>query len=668
MDKGYKGVDLMKKLSVKIIALACCTSLLLSVAGCSTKSNGGGRRHDDETKPEGGRVTDPTYETDPTDPTDPTSPTQNPGNYGDFIPTSDELTYPDHVASFDEVHPVHQRGTVTGKDATDLLSQVEYDIMHHEINCYADVEIYFEHPENFGFDIQEATWGDFTGIDEYDEEKAYYQSQLDKLLTIDIESLKGDDLLCYEKLVYDCEESVYAYSYTAFEYYKMVFNYLVGPQSDILFILDVYSFDNVKDAENYIDLVKDLDRYFDLLCNFEEERVYYGFIASDNSYEEAAKSFDNLVEQKDDCFLYASFEERLDNIQDLSDSDRTRLISEHEKAMKEVMFPEFEECASRMRALKGSGGEDAGLCRYRGGDAYYAMLTRVITNSGATVEESIEALDNKLDSVYDDMMTIASTGVDWYDEYTNHVYSKGSLTDNLDFLNEAVKPDFPDIPAHGYYTMDVPEVFEENFSPAAYLGYHLDNFNDNVLIVNNSGVDDDFGVTVAHEAYPGHMFQSLYTRAHTTHPYMYLMYSTGYAEGWATYVENYSMKYFTEGGQRTNAMQLIQDESVLGLIASTRADYGINYENWSLTDCVDYFNELGFPVTEDDFRDFYTLLIMDPGYYAKYGMGYLWTQKTMDDMHAKYPNATDEQIHTAYLDSLTGTFDMINRNMDRILG
>lgn len=292
----------------------------------------------------------------------------------------------------------------------------------------------------------------------------------------------------------------------------------------------------------------------------------------------------------------------------------------------------------------------------------------MITNSGATVEESIEALDNKLDSVYDDMMNIASTGVDWYDEYTNHVYSKGSLTDNLDFLNEAVKPDFPDIPAHGYYTMDVPEVFEENFSPAAYLGYHLDNFNDNVLIVNNSGVDDDFGVTVAHEAYPGHMFQSLYTRAHTTHPYMYLMYSTGYAEGWATYVENYSMKYFTEGGQRTNAMQLIQDESVLGLIASTRADYGINYENWSLTDCVDYFNELGFPVTEDDFRDFYTLLIMDPGYYAKYGMGYLWTQKTMDDMHAKYPNATDEQIHTAYLDSLTGTFDMINRNMDRILG
>ena len=115
-------------------------------------------------------------------------------------------------------------------------------------------------------------------------------------------------------------------------------------------------------------------------------------------------------------------------------------------------------------------------------------------------------------------------------------------------------------------------------------------------------------------------------------------------------------------------MKLVQCESVLGLVASTRADYGINVENWSLTDCVEYFNNLGFQVTEDDFAEFYTLLVMDPGYYAKYGMGYLWTPKTMDDMHAKYPNATDEQIHTAYLDSLTGTFEMINRNMDRILG
>ncbi len=664
----------MKKTQVKLTALVCSAALLLSFSGCNnggSESHSSGRRSGGEFKPEGGRTTVSTIATDPTsDPTtDPTTdPTAGPVQpvTGNYIPTSDTLTYPDHVASFSEVHPAHPRGTVTGNDAVKLLSDVELSLMHHDINCYADVEILFENPEEFGFDIKDATWGESITIDEYDEEKQFYQSMLDQLLTIDGESLTGDDRLCFDKLVYDCEEEIYALSYTAFEYYSMVFNYLVGPQSEILFILDVYSFDTVQDAENYIMLVKDLDRYFDSLCEYEETRASLGFASSDTSYEEAAVSFDNLTVQKNDCFLYESFEERLDNISGLSDADRSRLISEHEKAMKEVAFPEFEECARRMRALKGSGGTDAGLCAYRGGDAYYALITRRMTNNGASVDASVQALDLKIDEVYNDFMGQITSGFDWYAGYMNHSYSKGSITDNLDYLNNAVKSDFPEIPAHEYYMMDVPEVFEENFSPAAYLGYHLDNYNANMLIVNNSAVDENFGVTVAHEAYPGHMFQSLYTRSHTSHPYLYLSESIGYSEGWATYCENYSMKYFADGDGKV--MNIVRDESVLGLLVSTRADYGIHVENWTLKDCVEYFNSMGFPVEEDDFSKIYTLLVTDPGYYVKYGMGYLWTQKTMDDMHAKHPDASDRDIHTAYLDSMPGTFEMINKNMDAILG
>lgn len=655
----------MKKLSLKVIALVCCSALLLSLAGCTTTETGnhsGGRQRGSGTKQEEGHGTDPTAASS----SDPTG--APPAGQGDYIPTSDTLTYPDHVASAEEIHPAHAPGSVKGSQAASLLSDVEMDILHHNINCYADVEILFENPEKYGFDTSDVSWGDYITIDEYDEEKAYYQEQLDRLLTIDYNSLSDGDRLCYEKLVYDCEESIYAYSYTAFEYYCMIFNFLVGPQSEILFILDVYTFDTVKDAENYILLVKDLDRYFDMMCEYEETRASLGFASSDNSYEEAAVSFDNLIVQKDDCFLYESFEERLDRINGLSASDRSRLIEENEKAMKEVAFPEFEECARRMRALKGSGGTDAGLCSYRGGDAYYAMITRGMTNNTASVDASIRALDTKIDDVYKEFEDVIASGFDWYGEYMNHSYSKGGITDNLDYLYDAVKPDFPDIPAHEYYLMDVPEVFEENFSPAAYIGYHLDNNNANMIIVNNSSIDEDFGITVAHEGYPGHMFQSLYTRSHSEHPYMYLSTSIGYNEGWAVYTENYSMKYFADGGKPTKAMVLVRDESVLGLLVSTRADYGIHAENWTLQDCLDYFKKWGFEVKEEDFSKLYTLIVTDPGYYAKYGMGYLWTQKTMDDMHAKYPDATDKEIHTAYLDSLTGTFEMINKNMDALLG
>jgi len=655
---------------MKVTALICCLALILSLAGCRgtdpDRGSSGGRRSGGDAKPEGGRITNSTVAADPSG-TPTAAPTSVPGNYGNFIPTSDTLTYPDHVATVEEVHPFHSPGKLTGSQALSVLSSVENSVIHHKLNCYSDVELYFDKPEDFGFDIKDVTWGDITPIEDFDDEKAFYQEQIDKLLQIDYNSLSGDDRICYDKILYDCEECVYSYSYTAFQYYSMAFNFLVGPQSQILFIMDVYTFDTVKDAENYILLVKDTDRFFDQLCEYEEERASLGFASSDHSYEEAAVSFDNLVSQKDDCFLYESFEERLENIKGLSDSDRSRLISEHEKAMKEIVFPEFEECARRMRALKGSGGTDAGLCEYRGGDAYYAALTRMLSNKDTGVDESMRILDKEIDDIYSDFSNIISSGFDWFSEYMHHSYSKGDIQDNLDYLYDSIGDDFPAVPSHEYYFMDVPKVFEDNFSPAAYIGYHLDNYNSNVIIVNNKNADEDFGITVAHEGYPGHMFQSLYTRAHTSHPYLYLYCSIGYNEGWATYCEYYSMKYFSEDGGKSNAMQLVEYESQLGLLVSTRADYGIHVEGWSKDKCMEYFKSFGFNVSGDNFDKYYTLLVTDPGYYVKYGMGYLWTQMIIDDMHSKYPLATDKEIHTAFLDSQTGTFEMINKNMDELL-
>ncbi len=664
----------MRKIGIKAISLVCTAALMLSMASCTKPDNrhSGGRRSGPGTKIEGGTPV-PTLPVDPTITVSATpTPTPSAGTYGDYIPTSDALTYPDHVATYDEIHPYHAPGTVKGSAAQKLLSDVEMDILHHEIDSYADIVILFENPEKLGFSVNDVSWGEFTTIDEYDDEKAYYQQQLDSLYTIDYESLGSDDRLCYDLIVYDIEETIYGYSYTAFEYYEMNFNALTGPQCNILFDLEIFAFDTVKDAEDYIKLVKDIDRYFDLLCEYEESRAAYGFASSDNSYEEAAKSFDSLVEQKDDCFLYYSFEERLDNIKDLSTADKDRLIQENEKAMKEVMFPEFEECASRMRALEGSGGTDAGLCRYRGGDAYYAVINRHLSNKGVSVEESISALDNAIDATYAKLYQAALTGTGWDKEYEDHAYSKGSVEDNMDYLYSRIEEDFPAIPAHAYFLMEVPEAFEDYFSPAACMAYHLDTFNSNCIIVNNKSVGGDLGTTIAHEAYPGHMYQSIYTRSRTSHPYMYLAGSIGYKEGWATYVQEYSCKYFADN---QTAGKLVGITDNLNTLISTKLDYGIHAENWSLKDCVDYLNDILLSqgagdedlCTEDDLADAYTILIMDPGYFIKYGMGNVWTTQIMDNMHAKHPDKTDLEIHTAYLDSLTGTFEQIEANTDKLL-
>ncbi len=72
-------------------------------------------------------------------------------------------------------------------------------------------------------------------------------------------------------------------------------------------------------------------------------------------------------------------------------------------------------------------------------------------------------------------------------------------------------------------------------------------------------------------------------------------------------------------------------------------------------------------IEEEDLADAYTILIMDPGYFVKYGMGYVLTKDIMENMHAKHPDKTDLEIHTAYLNSLTGTFEQIEANTDKLL-
>lgn len=662
----------MVRFGKKLVCALLAAALMMSLSGCNVikeilaepteREYAGDYKHEWNGESE---------EPDGTDESEPSESSKNPSDQesGEFIKTSDELTYPDHVASYDEIHPKHNPGSLKDSAAVSKLNEIEKTYLREILNCYVDADILFENPEKVGItNIDPKTaWGDATTpISEYPKKKAFYESLRDQLLEIDYETLKGDDRIFYDKIFYDLEEYIYAYSYTAFEYYTMIFNSLVGPQSDVLFLLDVFTFDNVKDAENYILVLKDIDRYYDQMCEYEETRAKYGFASSAESYEAAAKTFDKLVEQKDDCFLYRSFEERLCKIKGLSFDDTKRLIEENEDAMKNVVFPEFEECAKRLRALKEKGGQDAGLLRYRGGDAYLEMLNRNQTNSTKSVADSIKTLDEEIDRMSKEMSALAKRKDSWAEEYWKHRYTKGDVNKNLDFLREAVKKDFPAVPAHEYYLMEVPKCFEDSFSPAAYLGFHLDNFDSNVIIVNNKNVDTDFGVTVAHEGYPGHMLQSLYTRSHTKHVYMYVFTSTGYKEGWAEYSEKYAMKYFSDNGV-SDAVKYARLDSVRSILLSSRVDYGIHFEGWDLDECVSYMVDHGLMVSKTSFKRFYTLLVTDPCYYVKYGMGYVWTEKVMSEMRSQYPKATDMKIHTAYLDSLTGTFEQIEANMKKEL-
>ena len=571
-----------------------------------------------------------------------------------------DLTYPDHVATVDEIHPDHARGTVTGAAATAVLNEVETAIIQNSIDNYVDATLLFEHPENFGIELDEVTWGEIDT--DTDEIRDFYQEQLDKVLTVDRESLGLDDKKFYDKVVWDLEESLYAVQYSAFNYYESILNPLVGPQTDLLFVLDLFTFNTVEEAENYLLLLNDIDRYYDDICDYEEEKASYGYPLSTELYEQIAESFDSLVEMTDDCFLYDSFETKLDNIPNLSSQQKQDLISRHDTVMHDVVFPEFQECSDRMNALASEGYTYEGIAEYEMSQDYYSSICRRMSNSAKTPDTLADELDARIRSLMAEQSRIVYSGsTSWYAPYLAHDYSVGTLQQNLDFLKSSIVNDFPALHAHEYFTSEVPEPLEDNFSPAAYFGYHLDNYNSNMILVNNSKLDEDYGVTVAHEGYPGHMFQSVYTRSIAQHPYMYLCASIGYKEGWADYCERYAMKYYDSNA---TVRTLVQIDDELNSLIGGRCDIGINYEGWDQQDCADYLTDaLGRPFTTSDVESMYNLLISDPGYAVKYASGYINTLLVMETAHTQFPNASDLEIHTAYLDAMTGTFEQIESYM-----
>ena len=647
----------MKRFGIKFVALMLSVVMLMSMTSCSLikKVFGGGdsgrNEQDEEDDDDQTRATSASSDT--TSDTTPAKPVDN------------GLTYPDKATPLSEIHPGRTPGNLTGTEASKVLSEVEEEMVKNGVDNYVDMVILFEHPENYGLSIDEVTWGEISLDDT--ESSDFYNEMLDKLLTIDPSSLNKDDRIAYDKMLWDIEESIYSQQYTAFRYYESKLNALTGPQCEVLFILDVIPINSKEDAEKYILLVKDIDRYYDEICSFEEARAAKGFASGDETYKQIAESFDNLVKVKDTCFLYDSFAKKLDNIPGLSDADKKDLISRNEDAMKNTMFPEFEECASRMRALIGSGGKGIGLTEFAGSQEYYSYICRKLSNSSKSVIELRKDLDNTIDSVVTTM-----SGILWDPSfnrtaYASHSYSKGDLYANLDFLKGKVAEDFPELHDHSYQVINVPKDLQENFSPAAYLGYHLDNYDSNQIIVNEKDSGNDFGITCAHEGYPGHMFQSVYTRSMTKHPYLYIFDSIGYAEGWATYCENYAMKYF-DNDDKVRTLTKINDE--LNILLMARCDIGIHTQGWSAQDCADYLTEAyakkinpSYKFTASDLKETYDLLVADPGYAVKYGCGFVNTGLIMQAAHDTFPGATDKEIHTAYLNAMPGTFEQIKKNM-----
>ena len=232
----------------------------------------------------------------------------------------------------------------------------------------------------------------------------------------------------------------------------------------------------------------------------------------------------------------------------------------------------------------------------------------------------------------------------------------------LDDLKLQILEDFPEPVDVNCNIKYVHESLSDYLSPAMYLMPAIDNYNNNNIYINGNDLEtlSTIYTTVAHEGYPGHLYQNVYFINQNPAPIRNLLSFLGYDEGWATYVELYSYQYT---GLDEGLMDLLEANGGLILMMYARADIGIHYEGWSKSKAINYINQ--YVGVESIALTIYEVLLEEPGIYLPYAVGYLEIMELREAAEkAMGDDFKIKDFHTFILDIGPAHFGLIEDHME----
>ena len=169
-------------------------------------------------------------------------------------------------------------------------------------------------------------------------------------------------------------------------------------------------------------------------------------------------------------------------------------------------------------------------------------------------------------------------------------------------------------------------------SPAYYLTPPIDDMQNNIIYINGKNATDHLTLytTLAHEGYPGHLYQTvysqLYLRQNDASPIRYLLHYGGYVEGWAYYVEDLSYSY-AEDQVRNNAYAVAYYEACrlnrnIHLCLYSLLDIAIHYDGATPEQVQKILQSVGI-TNPSSVTAIYQYIAEEPVNYLKYYLGYM---------------------------------------------
>ena len=402
----------------------------------------------------------------------------------------------------------------------------------------------------------------------------------------------------------------------------------LGIQAQLPVLLAEYAFRTSADIKDYFSLLASVPEYFEEILDFERKKSEEGLFMSDASADRIILQCESFLETSKDNYLYGTFNERIEellNAKRISRHQADSFIEMHDKLMDQYIFPAYRSLAEGLENLKGSGKNAQGLANWEGGKEYYEYLLKSNVGDYRSVNEILEDLFRQFQADYGRVQDLLAENPQIISQASHLPDSDLSPEQMLEYLQHIITDDFPDLSVKEYEVKYVPESMEDFSSPAFYLTPPVDTLSPNTIYINSSSQvsQAELFTTLAHEGFPGHLYQTVYFSSQDHHPVRELLSCSGYTEGWATYVESLAYGYASPLLDiDAETMELLCLNRSISLCLYSILDMGIHCQGWNSDTVSDTLASFGI-TNQETGREIFQYIIENPANYLKYYLGYL---------------------------------------------
>lgn len=512
-------------------------------------------------------------------------------------------------------------------------------------------------PKAAGIDSYEITLGSLSGDSPHNQARQLKKLS-EELKKYSQRSLKGKErLTCRLLSDYISRQQNLA----AYPYYDEPLTPSGGVTSQLPVLLAEYTFRNTRDIKDYLGLLSQMDTYFSGILDYEQKKADAGLFMSDEACLKVIEGCEVFTEHPDDNFLIDTFSNRLNAMDGLTDTQKNTYIKQHSKVLSEHVIPAYRQMIKGLTMLLGRGHNNWGLCNFPEGKAYYEAVVSADTGC----DDSVEDLFSQIAKARREDLTFCQNLLEKNPKLASQSPKPDAALKEenamLSRLQKEILTDFPAPPQTEVEICHVDPVLSEYLAPAFYITAPIDDISHNRIYINDAKNDTDiyYFTTLAHEGYPGHLYQTICTSSYGAPEVLSLLNYPGYTEGWATYTE---MQSFYYAGLDPDLASLLQHNQAATLSLYATADIGIHYFGWEKEKNAAFWSEYGVDDTATVNR-ITDLILEEPGNYLKYYVGYLKFRQMREQLALENKSFSVSAFHEAILRTGPSPFSVLEETV-----